>query len=614
MIQTHTLLNLQKSLIQPIGPGQQNNTMITQAMLTDGVSLQQGYDNTLNTVQVEKTPTSPTVTTIQVSTSSPVSPVLASPPAGFRSPKLHLLSPVQNSNTINGNTLGVPPVDNTVQQQGSGTVNSVPSNNMASPVQANNKVNIAPLVLMGSIAERLQQAVGTVQTVNSVNMSQPIFTQSIQGNPCSIQMMQDGTRINITNASLSTITNIPQSSTSTQKPENSQNVNHCLLGQNISLSPTAKESSPFGNQSEPGNPDNFLTNQTIAQSEIQKILTTEHIIMAENLLLPKNQKLKNQVLINGSDQTSKGSPLTRPRSVLAESINQLLSNPTPHSSNSQLNTPEPIFVDNMEPSLDNISICPNSVKENQGNLVLQNKIDIAQPMQVESHSNHTLHSVFKLSNPGEVAQLMFSETALPNNNQITPENAALQILTNTEEITNQGGDVNMRTPSMLERLLKGGDKSMLNPTEINVASNTNSPTSVSSPDYPADSSLSSPGSVLSSIDTATQSTLISKSERLHLDSDNYANNEEISTDLFNWPVMNEEEHEPNKARKCSRDADAPSSIVNQSTSNIESWFSSGMATSASDFVFTKFGADVTPGIFSFGSKSVADTVCTNILR
>lgn len=602
--------------------------MITQAMLTDGVNMQQAFDNSMNTVQVGKSsPTTPIVSTIQVSTSTPVSPLLASPPAGFRPSELHLLNTVQNSNTINGNTLGIQPADNALNLQGGCTVNVTPimnpaqSNKIATSVQTNNKVNITPLVLMGSIAERLQQAVGNVQAANSVNMTQPNFTQSIQGNQCSIQMLSDENCINVTNTPLPN--NIPQSPTSTNalKLENPQNVSRCLLAQNIGMAAqTPKEQSPFVN-CEAGNSNNFLTNQTITQSEIQNLLTTEHIIMAENLLLSKNQKLNNQVLVTNSDQSSKGAPQTRPRSVLAESINQLLSSPTSHSSNLQLNAAEPIIVDNMDPALNSNhvqmqmapSVCPNTVKETQENL--QNKIDVAQPMHVENHpAQPSLQSVFNLSNP-EVTRLIFSE-----NNQITPENAALQILTNTEEITNQGSDVNMRTadkPSMLERLLKGGDKSMLNPTEVNVVvSNTNSPTSVSSPDYPADSpsSLSSPGSVLSNIDTTTQSTLIAKSERLHLDSDNYTNNEEISTDLFTWPVVNEEEHEPNKARKCRRDADAPSSIVSQPTSGIESWFHTGLATCASEFVFTKFGADVTPGIFSFGSKSTADTVCTNILR
>ena len=248
---------------------------------------------------------------------------------------------------------------------------------------------------------------------------------------------------------------------------------------------------------------------------------------------------------------------------------------------------------------------------------------------VPSHQTQILPS---FSNPVVSSQQMptsFSEALhlnMPDNNlnfDSLSKNPALPTFENSSSVNAQmNTDFNVDKSSVLERLLT---------SEQNLENKLNNITSpgsksVSSPDYPTGSPTSSSNSpyadgIVAGVSFAdtTQSSLIIKSEKLRLDStcsNSFAlEHDEINPRLetFSWDVTHIEDDEIEhieqakkirKARKCSEDADAPTSVVAPS---VERVFDAGEAAAKSaDFTFSKFGKKDEPGLFTFGSQANAE--------
>ncbi|KAL3860118.1 hypothetical protein ACJMK2_010284 [Sinanodonta woodiana] len=157
--------------------------------------------------------------------------------------------------------------------------------------------------------------------------------------------------------------------------------------------------------------------------------------------------------------------------------------------------------------------------------------------------------------------------------------------------------------SMLEKLLTGNHGiSDANMTGSNSSASMSSPdTQVNSPS-PVSSSNNSP---FTNFDTNTQSTMIEKAERLHLDSDSFIGTiDDISSDiLIGWNEMssiNSVAPKSAKVQKCDENMDAPTALLSQQPS-VEKVFDVGEAVSSSEFIFAKFGAEhVSDNLFKFG--------------
>ncbi|KAK3576363.1 hypothetical protein CHS0354_018911 [Potamilus streckersoni] len=157
--------------------------------------------------------------------------------------------------------------------------------------------------------------------------------------------------------------------------------------------------------------------------------------------------------------------------------------------------------------------------------------------------------------------------------------------------------------SMLEKLLTGNHGiSDANMTGSNSSASMSSPdTQVNSPS-PVSSSNNSP---FTNFDTNTQSTMIEKAERLHLDSDSFIGTiDDISSDiLIGWNEMssiNNVAPKSAKVQKCDENIDAPTALLSQQPS-VEKVFDVGEAVSSSEFIFAKFGAEhISDNLFKFG--------------
>lgn len=160
-----------------------------------------------------------------------------------------------------------------------------------------------------------------------------------------------------------------------------------------------------------------------------------------------------------------------------------------------------------------------------------------------------------------------------------------------EEAGGDRGDAN----SMLRRILTMKDED-LNVPMPSADPQRESPTPHSSPVY----DLESPGVLFT--DNNTQSTLIEKSEKLHLSAD--PQQDEIPNDFWSsvsaFPTTPCAEVVPSKVHRGVDDLDASSAHV--SVPSVEKLFDAGGASSSS-FVFAKFGTDE-PGVFTFGNNSL----------
>ncbi|XP_063440261.1 nuclear factor of activated T-cells 5-like isoform X2 [Mytilus trossulus] len=140
---------------------------------------------------------------------------------------------------------------------------------------------------------------------------------------------------------------------------------------------------------------------------------------------------------------------------------------------------------------------------------------------------------------------------------------------------------------------------------------------ISSPVNGSDTILSSPdGNVMDSANT--EYTLLDRAGRFNINDSDSPNFDGVRFDhendhgfeqLLDYVVTDSDSH---KVPKVRRDSDAPSSI-NKEDVTVDKLFEADLANSTAEFSFSKFGSEVSQGIFTFGGNkpSGADTTSTN---
>ncbi|XP_071174381.1 nuclear factor of activated T-cells 5-like isoform X3 [Mytilus edulis] len=133
----------------------------------------------------------------------------------------------------------------------------------------------------------------------------------------------------------------------------------------------------------------------------------------------------------------------------------------------------------------------------------------------------------------------------------------------------------------------------------------------------SDTILSSPdGNVMDSANT--EYTLLDRAGRFNINDSDSPNFDGVRFDhendhgfeqLLDYVVTDSDSH---KVPKVRRDSDAPSSI-NKEDVTVDKLFEADLANSTTEFSFSKFGSEVSQGIFTFGGNkpSGADTTSTN---
>ncbi|XP_052061062.1 nuclear factor of activated T-cells 5-like isoform X2 [Mytilus californianus] len=140
---------------------------------------------------------------------------------------------------------------------------------------------------------------------------------------------------------------------------------------------------------------------------------------------------------------------------------------------------------------------------------------------------------------------------------------------------------------------------------------------ISSPVNGSDTILSSPdGNVMDSANT--EYTLLDRAGRFNINDGDSPNFDGVRFDhehdhgfeqLLDYVVTDSDSH---KVPKVRRDSDAPSSI-NKEDVTVDKLFEADLANSTAEFSFSKFGSEVSQGIFTFGGNKLsgADTTSTN---